>query len=147
LDPYHFAQMLEQLRFAGPLEHSIFPSQFGMPFTILLAIGELTAAVLVLVPRFRRWGAILASFLLLSFMVYMGARYELIKGADCSCFPILKRAVGPGFFWGDGAMLALAIMAGLWAKPVQAAIRSMAVIVGATAVFVAASYGVAYGEH
>ena len=138
LDPYHFAQMLEQL---------LFPVALAMPFTLVLAVGEFLAAVLVLVPRFRRWGAILASLLLLSFMVYMGARYSELAGKDCSCFPILKRAVGPGFFVGDGAMLAIAVLAGLWAKPVQAALRNVAVILGATAVFVAASFGVAYGTH
>src|SRR5262245_61458951 len=62
LDPYHFAQMLEQL---------LFPVRLAMPFTLALAVAELLAAVLVLVPRFRRWGSILASFLLLSFMIYM----------------------------------------------------------------------------
>jgi len=138
VDPYHFAQMLEQL---------LFPAQLSMPFTLALAVAELLTAVLVLVPRFRRWGAILASLLLLSFMVYMGARYSELAGKDCSCFPILKRAVGPGFFIGDAAMLAVAILAGVWSKPVEGAKRSVAVILGAAAMFVAASYGVAYGQH
>src|SRR5262249_39324252 len=130
LDPYHFAQMLEEL---------LFPARLAMPFTLALAVAELLAAMLVLVPRFRRWGSILASVLLFSFMVYMGARYSELVGKDCSCFPIIKRAVGPGFFIGDAAMLALAILAGVWAKPIQGAFRNAAVIAGATAVFVATS--------
>jgi hypothetical protein len=138
IDPYHFAQMLEQL---------LFPAQLSMPFTLALGVGELLTAALVLVPRFRRWGAILASLLLLSFMAYMGARYSELVGKDCSCFPILKRAVGPGFFIGDAAMLAVAMLAGLWSKPVEGPKRSAAVILGAAAMFVAASYGVAYGQH
>ena len=37
-------------------------------------------------------------------------------GADCSCFPWIKRAVGPAFFIGDGIMMLLAIGAGVWAR-------------------------------
>jgi uncharacterized membrane protein YphA (DoxX/SURF4 family) len=145
LDPYHFAQMLEQLMQPVGWAKQFLPWSMGM--TILLTIAELMAAVLVLIPRFRRWGAMHASALLVVFMLYMGVNYKELAGADCSCFPILKRAVGPGFFVGDSAMLAVAVLAGLWAKPAKPVLRSFAVIAGAIVVFVAASYGVAYGEH
>src|SRR6202165_4098533 len=57
-----------------------------------------------------------AALLLLVFMIYVGANYTALHGAECQCFPWLKRAVGPGFFVGDGVMLLLAVLAGLWSK-------------------------------
>jgi hypothetical protein len=137
LDPYRFAQLLEEL---------LFPAALAMPFTLALAVAELMAATLVIVPRFRRWGGLLASLLLLSFMVYMGARYSELAGKDCSCFPIIKRAVGPGFFIGDAGFLIAAGLAAWWAKPAEG-LRTMAVILGAAAVFVGVSFGLAYGQH
>src|SRR5436190_1606615 len=83
---------------------------------LFLGIVETFAGVLVLVPRFRRWGATLGGLLLVVFMIYIGVNYEALRGAECSCFPWVKRAVGPGFFIGDGVMLGLAALAGFWAK-------------------------------
>jgi hypothetical protein len=54
----------------------------------------------------------------------------------------VKRAVGPGFFIGDGIMLALAVLAGAWARPPQS-MRTAMLILGAVTLFAAASYGVA----
>src|ERR1700722_16454568 len=106
VDPYRWFRMLEEL---------LFPSQYSLSFTLLLAVGEMFGGALILVPRYRRWGAAISSFLLLSFMVYIGIHYTALIGKDCSCFPWVKRTVGPGFFLGDGAFLAAALVAGLLA--------------------------------
>jgi hypothetical protein len=82
------------------------------------------------------------SFLLVAFMVFIGLNYNALRGAECSCFPWVKRAVGPNFFIGDGIMLLLAMMAGAWARPARS-MRIAALILGAVTLFAAASYGVA----
>ena len=133
VDPFRARQLMEQF---------LVPFQLSTALTLALAIGETVAGVLILVPRFRRWGSILGSLLLLSFIVYVGARYSSLVGKDCSCFPIIKRAVNPAFFLEDGAMLAAALIAGWWSKPSQS-LRSAMVILGAVAVFAGVSYGVA----
>jgi uncharacterized membrane protein YphA (DoxX/SURF4 family) len=117
------------------------PAALSLPAAILVGISETLAGVLVLVPRFRRWGAWLAGGLLLVFLAYFAINYSTLAGQDCSCFPWLKRVVGPGFFIGDAAMLALALIAGWWAKP-PASLRTAALILAAVAVFSAISYGV-----
>jgi uncharacterized membrane protein YphA (DoxX/SURF4 family) len=118
------------------------PQDLTLPAALLLGIIETFAAVLILVPRFRRWGAWLTAFLLVVFMVYIGVNYNVLHGADCSCFPWLKRAVGPGFFVGDAIMLALAVLAGLWSKRSEN-LRSATLVLGAVVVFALVSYGVA----
>ncbi len=105
-------------------------------------IAETFAGVLVLVPRFRRWGAWLAALLLISFLVYFAINYQALRGEECSCFPWVKRVVGPGFFIGDAVMLAFAILAGWWARP-SAGRRSATLVLAAVAVFALVSYGVA----
>jgi hypothetical protein len=49
-------------------------------------------------------------------MAYMGWNYSRLHGADCSCFPWLKRVVGPMFFLSDAGMLALAVIAAYWSR-------------------------------
>ena len=118
------------------------PESLSLAAALLLGIVETFAGVMVLAPRFRRWGAWLSAFLLLVFMIYVGANYEALRGAECSCFPWVKRAVGPGFFVADGLMMAVAVLAGLWSKPAQG-VRNAALILGSVAVFAGISYGVA----
>jgi uncharacterized membrane protein YphA (DoxX/SURF4 family) len=130
-DPFRWAQFAEQL---------LVPSQLSMALTLALAVSETLAGVMILVPRFRKWGAVLASLLLVVFMIYVGARYPLLAGKDCSCFPWLKRTVSPAFFVEDGAMLAVALLAGWWSKP-SFSLRSAAVVLGVIAVFTGVSYG------
>lgn len=108
VDPFHWSRLLEEL---------LFPPRYSQPFTVLLSIGEIFSGVMILMPRYRRLGATLASLMLLGFMGYIGIHYSQLIGKDCSCFPWVKRTVGPGFFAGDAAFLAAAILAGLWAKP------------------------------
>jgi hypothetical protein len=99
------------------------------------------AGVLILVPRFRRWGAVLSGLLLTAFLLYFALNYTALRGADCSCFPWVKRVVGPGFFISDGLMLLLAAVAGLWAKQPES-LRSAVLVLGAVLVFALVSYGV-----
>jgi uncharacterized membrane protein YphA (DoxX/SURF4 family) len=118
------------------------PQSLSLAAALLFGIAETVAGVLIFVPRFRRWGALLGSALLVAFMLYVGVRYSALQGADCSCFPWVKRVVGPGFFIGDGLMLALAVVAGIWSRP-PSGFRSAAVVMGAVVVFALVSYGVA----
>src|SRR5215468_1719749 len=118
IDPFVWSRMAEQL---------LVPAQLSIPLTLLLAVGETFAGTLILVPQFRRWGAALATLLLVVFMVYIGINYHALVGRDCSCFPWVKRAVGPAFFVEDFAMVAAAVIAGLWARP-SGSLRSAAVV-------------------
>ncbi len=124
------------------VEQLLVPPNFSIPLTLGLAVGETFAGVMILVPRFRRWGAWLASLLLIAFMIYIGINYHALIGRDCSCFPWVKRAVGPMFFVEDAGMLLAAVLAGWWARP-SVSLRSAAVVLGAVAVFAGASYGAA----
>ncbi len=127
---------------AVKLAQAKFPQVLSVPGAIVLGIVETTAGVLVLVPRFRRWGAWLASGLLIAFMLYIGFFYNELRGQDCSCFPWLKRSVGPMFFVGDGLMLVAAVAAGWGARRVERKLGAL-LIFGAVAVFGLVSYGVA----
>ena len=121
------------------------PGQLALPTAISFGIAETFAAVLLLVPRFRRWGAWLTGLMLVAFMIYIGYYYDVLRGEECSCFPWLKRAVGPGFFIADGAMLALAVAAAWWARPSESK-RTASIILGAVTVFALASFGVTYAR-
>jgi uncharacterized membrane protein YphA (DoxX/SURF4 family) len=144
VDPFKFAALAKNL---------LVPYDLTLPLALVLAVLETTAGILILIPRFRRWGAILAGVLLLGFMGYIGWNYVALQGRDCSCFPELKlpfglaidlkRKVGPGFFYGDALFIAAAALAGLWAKR-SYGLRSAAVVMGAVAVFTGVSYGVAF---
>ena len=98
------------------------------------ALGTLETftGVPLLIPRFRRWGACPGTFLLSAFMVFIAIHYNELRGVDCFCFPWVKRTVGPAFFAGDGAMMFLAIAAGVWVRASQG-IRPAAVILGTVA--------------
>jgi uncharacterized membrane protein YphA (DoxX/SURF4 family) len=117
------------------------PHMFSLPLALSLGISETVAGALLLVPRFRRWGAWLTGLLLVAFVVYMGAYYNVLRGEECNCFPLVKRVVGPAFFVGDGILLLMAVVAGWWARPSQGK-RSALVVLGAVSVFALVSYGV-----
>lgn len=117
------------------------PESLSLFAALAFGIAETVAGAFIFVPRFRRWGAILSGALLLAFMVYFAINYNALRGADCSCFPWLKRVVGPGFFIGDSLMLLLAALAGLWSKPPES-LRSALLVVSAVVVFAVVSYGV-----
>jgi len=122
------------------------PESLSLAAAMGLGIAETFTGVLLLVPRFRRWGSIAGSLLLIAFMVFIAIHYNELRGAECSCFPWVKRAVGPGFFVGDGIMLVLSIAAGLWAGN-SYGLRPAVVILGAVAVFAVVSYGVNLKRH
>lgn len=106
-DPIEAAARLAQAKVPG------FLSEFA---AVSFGIAETFAAILILTPRYRKIGAWLIGLMLVAFMMWVGFFYEALQGKECSCFPWLKRAVGPGFFIGDGLMLACAVGAGWWAK-------------------------------
>jgi len=118
------------------------PESLSLAAALGFGIVETLAATLLLWPRFRRWGAILAAFLLLAFLAWFAIHYSALRGEECSCFPWLKRVVGPGFFIGDGVMLGLAVLAGLLAPRPQGA-RTVAVLACAVTVLALVSYGAA----
>jgi uncharacterized membrane protein YphA (DoxX/SURF4 family) len=105
--PYQVQTMFEQL---------LVPVWASLPLVIVLGISEALGGLLVLMPRYRRWGAWLIAALLVAFMGYIGLRYQALVGRDCSCFPWLKRAVNPYLFLEDGAMLAAALIAAWFSR-------------------------------
>jgi uncharacterized membrane protein YphA (DoxX/SURF4 family) len=117
------------------------PQILSLPAALGFGISETFAGVLLLVPRFRRWGAYLAGLLLVAFIIYIALYYNVLRGEDCNCFPWLRRAVGPAFFVGDAVMLFLALLAGWWARPSRG-LRNAFIVLGAVCVFAAVSYGV-----
>jgi uncharacterized membrane protein YphA (DoxX/SURF4 family) len=121
------------------------PADLGLAAAVSFGIAETFAGLLLLVPRFRRWGALLTGLLLIAFMAYIGYYYDVLRGEECSCFPWLKRAIGPGFFVGDGVMLLMAAAAWAWARPSDGK-RTAAVILGAVAVFAFVSLGVIHAR-
>jgi uncharacterized membrane protein YphA (DoxX/SURF4 family) len=146
IDPYKFAALAKNL---------LVPYDLTLPLAVVLAMLETTTGVLILIPRFRRWGGWLAIGMLLAFMVYVGWNYTALQGRDCSCFPELKlpfglsidlkRKVGPGFFYGDLLFVAAAVIATWWAKASHG-LRNALVIAGAAAVFAGVSFGIAYSN-
>lgn len=124
------------------LTQALVPESLSTIAAIALGIAETFSGVLIILPRFRRWGAWLTSLMLVVFMLYVGYNYTALRGADCSCFPWIKRAVGPGFFISDAVMLALAALAGWWAKP-SAGLRNAGLVLGVVTVFSLVSHGVA----
>ena len=127
---------------AARLAQAKVPEMLSIPAAIGFGIIETTCGVLLLIPRFRQWGAWIASLLLVAFMIFIGIHYNELVGAECSCFPWVKRAVGPQFFIGDGIMLLLAIGAGLGVRKPEG-VQAAALIMGAVAVFAFTSYGMA----
>lgn len=122
------------------------PESLSVIAAVGLGILETFTGILLLVPRFRRWGSWLGTLLLFTFMVFIAIHYNELRGVDCSCFPWIKRAVGPGFFIGDGIMMLLALSAGVWVRSSQG-FRPAGLILAAVAVFALASLGFASVRH
>ncbi len=108
--------------FQVKLSQLLFPTALTLPATLAVATSELFAGVLLLRPTWRRLGGLVSTGLLLVFMAYMAVNYTALQGEDCSCFPWLERAVGPAFFWSDGAMMAASLIAA-WFAPKMVAIK------------------------
>jgi len=108
-------KLTDHLGAATRMNQMLVPGALSVPTALFFGVVETFGGVLLFVPRFRRWGAALCTGMLIAFMVYMAWNYAALKGMDCTCFPWLERAVGPAFFWSDAAMMAMALLAGLWA--------------------------------
>ncbi|MEZ5401039.1 MAG: DoxX family protein [Bryobacteraceae bacterium] len=132
MDPIGWAAKVSQLKV---------PAGMSLPLAVGLGIVEIFSGILLLVPRFRRWGAWLTGALLFVFMAYIGVNYNALRGEDCTCFPFLERAIGPQFFATDFLMLAAAGIAGWFARP-SIGFRPAALVLGAVCVFAGVSYGV-----
>jgi uncharacterized membrane protein YphA (DoxX/SURF4 family) len=139
-------KITDQPRWAVMLHQFKVPENLTLASAFLLGVTETFAGVLVLIPRFRRWGAWLASLLLVVFMVYIAIFYKELSGKDCSCFPILKRAVNPMFFLEDGVMLLLAVVAGWWARRSES-LRIAGAILAALVVIAGVSLAIASGAN
>lgn len=135
-----------------PIGVGVRMAQFQVPAFLsefsAIAFGtvETFAAVMLLIPRYRKLGAWLIALMLVAFIAWGAFYYDVLTGKECSCFPWIKRAMGPGFFISDGAMLLMAIAAGFWSKPLDlrlTSLRPAALVLAGLAVFSVASY--AYG--
>ncbi|WP_321477735.1 MauE/DoxX family redox-associated membrane protein [uncultured Paludibaculum sp.] len=120
---------------------ALIPTQLALATALAAGIAEIWSGVMLIVPRWRKWGAWLSGLMLLAFMVYFAVFYQKLQGADCSCFPWLKRVVGPGFFISDAVMLALAVIAGRWADK-SSNLKQAAFVLAAIVVFAGAVYGI-----
>lgn len=105
------SQMFEQL---------LIPGSLSVATVVLVAAFEMTAAILLVMPKTRRLGGILVSAMLVAFLLYFAIFYNRLQGAECSCFPWVKRTVGPAFFISDAAMLAVALLAAVFSLPSRA---------------------------
>ena len=109
LDPFKTGELLEQAKV---------PAGFGTLGAATLGAVELLAAFLLFVPQVRRWGGLLGSALIVFFLGWIGYYYSALVGKECSCFPLIKRSIGPGFFISDGVMLLLGLAAFAWSAKV-----------------------------
>src|ERR1700748_243782 len=62
-DPINVAVKLAQLRV---------PQSLSVLTATLLGTAEVVTGILLLIPRFRRWGALSSSILLIAFMIFIG---------------------------------------------------------------------------
>jgi uncharacterized membrane protein YphA (DoxX/SURF4 family) len=131
LSPFKTGELLEQAQV---------PAGWGVLGAVALGTVELLAAFLLFHPRFRRWGGLLGSVLMVFFIGWIGYYYHVLVGHECSCFPIIKRSVGPNFFVGDGVMLLLGLAAFAW-SPRVVNFRVPATAFAALAVMAGLSFG------
>ncbi len=132
LQPFQTGELLEQAQV---------PGGWGPLGAATLGTLELFAAVLLFWPRYRRWGGILGSALMIFFIGWIAFYYSKLVGHECSCFPIIKRSVGPGFFYSDGVMLLFGLAAAAWSSAVARA-RIPMMTLAAVAGLAALSFGV-----
>jgi hypothetical protein len=132
LSPFKTGELLEQAKV---------PAGLGVLGASALGTLELFAAFLLFTPRYRRWGGLLGSALIIFFIGWIGYYYHVLVGHECSCFPIVKRSIGPGFFISDAIMLLLGIAAFAWSPPVMR-FRIPIVAFLALVVLAGASFGI-----
>ncbi len=124
---------------AARLAQARVPEWLSVFTAATLGILETFTGIAVLVPRWRRIGGALATCLLAAFMIFIGIHYTELRGAECNCFPWIKRAVGPGFFIGDAIMMGLAILAAALSRPLTS-LRGAAVLLAGVCVFCGLSF-------
>jgi uncharacterized membrane protein YphA (DoxX/SURF4 family) len=134
------AKMLVPFLVQTMFEQLLVPTWGSMPLVVLLGIAETLGAILIFMPRYRRWGAWLIGLMLVAFIGYIGIRYGALVGRDCSCFPWLKRTVNPALFAEDGAMLAAAVIAG-WFSRKPASLRFPLIALAVVAVLSGSAFG------
>ncbi|MFL6416869.1 MAG: MauE/DoxX family redox-associated membrane protein [Bryobacteraceae bacterium] len=132
LQPFKTGELLEQARV---------PAGLGTAGASVLGTLELFTAFLLFTPRYRKLGGVLGSALMLFFIGWVGFYYNQLVGHECSCFPIIKRAVGPGFFVSDAVMLLFGLITAAWA-PVAKTFRVPAFMLATIAALAGASLGV-----
>jgi len=130
LDPFSAAERMVQ---------AMVPAVLGMPAAVGVGAAETFMGILLLLPRYRRWGGWLAGLALVAFMIYIGVLYDRLLGDDCNCFPWIQRVVGPMFFITDAAMLLLALGAAVWSRRPRG-LRIPALLLAGVALFSLASY-------
>ena len=122
------------------------PAGFGKLGASTLGALEVFAAFMLFYPRLRRWGGLLGSALIVFFLGWIGYYYSALVGKECSCFPIIKRSIGPGFFISDGVMLLFGIAAFVWSAKVVSA-KLPATALASIAMIAGLSYGVNSWKH
>lgn len=131
LSPFKTGELLEQAQV---------PAGLGVLGASTLGTLELFAAFLLFMPRYRRWGGLLGSALIVFFIGWIGYYYHVLVGHECSCFPLIKRSIGPGFFVSDAIMLLLGLAAFVW-SPRVVRFRIPIVAFLALVIFAGASFG------
>lgn len=132
LSPFQTGELLEQAQV---------PSGLGVLGAASLGTLEVFTALLLLMPAFRRWGGLLGSALLVFFIGWIARYYHVLAGQECSCFPLIRRTVGPGFFISDAVMLALCVVAFAW-SPVVRRFRVPAVVLVSLVALASVSFAV-----
>ena len=136
LNPFQTGELLEQAQV---------PAGLGSLGAAVLGTLEVFTALLLFLPAFRRWGGLLGSGLMLFFIGWIGFYYKTLVGHECSCFPIIKRSVGPNFFVVDGIWLLMALAAFFWSPAVRR-FRVPAAALACLAVLAVVSFGVNAAE-
>ena len=132
LSPFQTGELLEQAQV---------PAGYGPLGAATLGTLELLAAFLLFHPRLQRWGGWLGSALMIFFIAWVGYYYPVLHGRECSCFPIIKRTVGPGFFVSDAIFLLWGLVAAIW-SPRPRSLRTPGMAFAALLVFAGASFGI-----
>lgn len=127
------------------MTQALVPVDYALPLGLAVAVGEVILAILLVVPAWRKLGGYASSALLVAFMAYFAINYTELRGADCSCFPWLERAVGPQFFITDGIMLLLSLGAAWYSKPFSG-LKGAALAVAAACVWGAVSLAMELGR-
>ena len=112
-------KMLQPFTTGELLEQAQVPAGLGVLGAATLGIIEVFAAFLLFTPKYRRWGGLLGSALIIFFIGWIGFYYHTLVGRECSCFPLIKRSIGPMFFVSDGVMLLLGLAAWAWSPKVK----------------------------